>query len=322
MARRVVHSIRASGLTIYDSLEGRLDLHIPTADLEGILDASLRGLQLDYPLRTRAKVLKQKVCESLGYPVPGSFRRTRPRFPGQDFDTCIQKSNNLQIWNEEVSPSRRYVIVRVDENLVVRRVRVVTGDVLALYDTTGTLTHKFQAKSREPVEESRLVSATDTPNVQRLMRTTHRQLLPIRLVFARVRSLLGSTVKSSGTEQERNRGAALHRAVAQRLGAVTPDTGRFPDIVEQLVEVKLQTAGTIDLGLVCPDSAERLALLPDFQHRDIRYAVFYGTLSGKTVVLKHVVVSSGADFFGFFRRFEGRIKNTKIQLHLPSDFFS
>jgi hypothetical protein len=214
------------------------------------------------------------------------------------------------------------VIIRLDENQVVRRVLVVTGDVLARYDTTGTLTHKFQAKSRKPVAESCLVSANDTPNVQRRMRTTHRRLLPITKVFKRLQSLVGSAIESAGTDQERNRGAALHHAVSQRLGAVVPDSGQFPDILDQLVEVKLQTAGTIDLGLVCPDSTEPLASLPGFQHCDVRYAVFYGTLSGRTVVIDHVVVSTGAAFFVFFRRFEGKIKNTKIQLHLPSDFFS
>jgi hypothetical protein len=74
--------------------------------LEGVLHDGLLGLDLNYPLRTRSKVLKAKICEILGYPVPKSFKKTQPRFPGQDFDTYIQKSNNLQIWNEEIVPTR------------------------------------------------------------------------------------------------------------------------------------------------------------------------------------------------------------------------
>ena len=322
MTRKLVRAIRASGLSIYDALSDRPDLFVPSRQLEAILNNALRGLNLDYPLRTRSKIVKQRVCEALGYPVPRSFRRTRPRFPGQDFDTYVQKADNLQIWNEEISPFRRYVLIRVDESHVVTRVRVVTGELLALYDTTGTLTRKYQAKSREPVERSCLVSADDTPNVQQLMQGEYSHLIPIAHVFGRLQSLVGKTIENLGSDQERNRGGVVHTAVSRCLGAVTPDSGQFPDVIDQLLEVKLQTAATIDLGLVCPDSTERLAALPSFRHCDVRYAVFYGRLDVDHVRLEYLVLSSGRDFFTFFQRFEGNVTNRKIQLRLPSDFFS
>lgn len=321
MTHRQVKAIRASGLSIYDSLQDRHDLLISTRDLETILDHSLHGLDLDYPLRTRSKVVKQKICESLGYPVPLRFRKTQPRFPGQDFDTYVQKANNLQIWNEDVSPSRRYVVIRVNENKIVTKVRIVTGDVLERYDTTGTLTRKYQARSRMPVEESRLVSRHDTPNVRHLMREQYPHFLPIARVFDRLRSLIGSTVDNLGTDQERNRGGAVHDAVTRCLGSGTPDTGQFPDVLDQLLEVKLQTAQTIDLGLVCPDSTEQLAAIPSFQHRDVRYAVFYGTSDSDSIHLDYLILTTGMRFFSFFQRFEGNIINAKIQLHLPLEFF-
>ena len=116
-AKRYVESLRQSGLTIYDPIEvGHRDLWIPTATLETLLDAELRGISLaGLPLRTRSKVVKVHVCRALGYPVPGSFKKSKPRFPGQLFDTYVQKSNNLQVWNEELSPSRRYVLIRISE---------------------------------------------------------------------------------------------------------------------------------------------------------------------------------------------------------------
>jgi hypothetical protein len=43
--------------------------------------------------------------------------------------------------------------------------RVISGEALALLDTTGTLTQKYQAKSLEPVTGSVLVSRQDTPPV-------------------------------------------------------------------------------------------------------------------------------------------------------------
>src|SRR5205807_8410871 len=124
-------AIRASGLTIYDSLQQRLDLFLNDEELERTLNRGLHGLVLDQPLRTRSKVVKSRVCEALGYPIPKSFKKSQPRFPGQNFDTYVQKSNNLQIWNEEVSPSRRYVLIRVDENDKVTKIRVVTGQIIA-----------------------------------------------------------------------------------------------------------------------------------------------------------------------------------------------
>lgn len=198
---------------------------------------------------------------------------------------------------------------------------MITGDALALYDTTGTLTQKFQAKSKQPVSQSYLVSSEDTANVQRLMRGAYSELLPIAEVFSKLQSLLDTEVDNLGAGQERNRGAALHEAVSSCLDSVTPDTGQFPDVLDRLLEVKLQTAPTIDLGLVCPDSTEEVAAVPNFRHCDVRYAVFYGTLVGDTVQLDDLIMATGADFFTFFQRFEGNITNTKIQLSLPSDFF-
>ncbi len=137
MTSKVVKAISSSGLTIYDSLETRPGLYIETPALERILNRALVGLDLNYPIRTRSKVLKTNVCRALGYPVPKTFRRIQPRFPAQNFDTYVQKSNNLQIWNEEVASSRRYVLIRVDDDQVVTRVKVVTGDVIAKLDPTG-----------------------------------------------------------------------------------------------------------------------------------------------------------------------------------------
>jgi len=317
MSSCVVRAIAASGLSIYDSLADRPELFIETRVLQRVLNEALVGLNLDYPIRTRSKVLKSRVCEALGYPVPERFRRTRPRFPGQNFDTFVQKADNLQIWNEEVSPSRRYVLIRVGDRHIVTCVRVVAGEVIAACDRTGTLTHKYQARSREPVTASRLVSAADTAPVQdtqvKKPTTSRSGLLPIRDLYRRLVRLVGHTIANPGSDQERHRGWGLHEEVCRQPDKASPyDAGQFPDIPDQLLEVQLQTAPTIDLGLVCPDSTEVVADSPKFRHCDVRYAIFYGTVVGRKVRLDHLVVTTGADFFTFFRRFEGRVKNAKL----------
>ncbi len=238
----------------------------------------------------------------------------------------MQKSNNLQIWNEDVSPSRRYVLIRLDENNKVSKVRVVTGAIIADYDTTGTLTQKYQARSKAPVTASTLVSAHDTNNVKKRLIQAKRPksigFLPIKDLFAAIFKLVGQTFASPGRDQERNRGRLLHDAVCKCLkGPTWADNGQFPDIKEQLLEVKLQTASTIDLGRGTPDSTEPIADMPAFRPCDVRYAVCYGTIEGAKVRLNHVILSTGADFFRFFTRFGGLVTNKKLQIHLPRDFF-
>ena len=114
----------------------------------------------------------------------------------------------------------------------------------------------------------------------------------------------------------------MHRAVGIALGLESSaDTGSFPDLVEQLLELKLQTSSTIDLGLVSPDDATNLDIVHGIRHSDVRYGVFYATPLAGTVRIDHVVLTRGEDFFKFFQRFEGKVINAKLQIPLPRDFF-
>lgn len=338
-----ITAIRNSGFTIYDPIEvADPDLWIPTPVLQGLLNDGLAGMLLQgLPLRTRSKVVKQAVCHVLGYPVPRSFKKTQPRFPGQQFDTYIQKSNNLQIWNEEISATRRYVIIQVSSDFVVERVKVVTGDVLALLDKTGTLTGKYQARLVPRRSSTELIVAEDTDNLKPLLKASvcpaqfshspisypaAETLLPISTVFERLAPLVGIEFADAGRDQERNRGAELHRIVCLQLGySDFRDDGQFPDLRHQLLEVKLQTSGTIDLGLVLPNSGDPLEL-PRIQgrklrHCDVRYAVFYGRTDGKQVTLSRFYLTTGEAFFSRFPQFQGKAINKKLQIPLPRDFF-
>ena len=341
-AKQYVESLRNSGLTIYDPIEvGDPNLWIPTMTLETLLDAELRGIALaGLPLRTRSKVVKEHVCRALGYPVPGSFKKSKPRFLGQLFDTYVQKSNNLQVWNEELSPTRRYVLIRVSEAGEITRVKVVSGDRLALLDTTGTLTQKYQARCIPGPLAAELVSVEDTSRLRLLVSevvdlTTigspandpaGSELLTIHSLFHSLIELLGKSFTDRGHDQERNRGAELHRLVCQCLGYRSyQDDGQFPDVRHQLLEVKLQTSPTIDLGLVLPTSSEPLDIPPidetQVRHCDVRYAVFYATNAGGQVTLTNLFLTTGELFFSRFPQFQGKVLNKKLQIPLPGDFF-
>jgi hypothetical protein len=337
-----VRAIRQSGLTIYDRIEiGDPKLWVPAQDLEALLNRSLKGFSLQgLPLRTRSKMVKSQICNALGYPVPNSFKKSRPRFPGQLFDTYVQKSNNLQVWNEEVAPTRRYVIIRVSANDTILGIKVVTGDILAGLDTTGTLTQKYQARLIPGESDAELVSSEDTDNLKPFVREAVErgflsnpieypvagQLISIGTIFNSLRQLIGKSFSDKGYDQERNRGAELHRLVCQYLGYGSyRDDGRFPDVKHQLLEIKLQTSPTIDLGLICPDSTEPLDVpaigAQQVRHCDVRYALFEATTDRQAVKLIRLFLTTGENFFQRFPKFQGRVVNKKLQIRLPRHFF-
>jgi hypothetical protein len=281
-----------------------------------------------------------EVCKSLGYPAPTTFNKTHPRFPGQQFDTYIQKSNNLQIWNEEISLTRRYVIIRVSPKDIVDRVKVISGDVLASLDKTGTLTQKHQARFIIGDKKAELVAPEDTIVLRDKIKNNlfhgkieakpidepnQKTLLPIKIVFDRLSLLIGNTFSDVGNDQERRRGMGLHKMICIQLGySGYQDDGRFPDIRNQLLEVKLQTSQTVDLGLIKPDSVEPLEIqLEGKQMRpcDIRYALFYAETDGLNVKLTHLCLTTGEAFFSRIPQFQGKYVNKKLQIPLPDSFF-
>ena len=338
-----VSNIKESQLTIYDEIEiGNPKLWIPSPDLQKILNRSLNGRDVSgMATRTRSKKVNEWIAESLGYPVPSSFKRTEPRFPGQNFDKYVQKASNLQIWNQDLAPDRRYVIIDVTANDIIRKVRVVTGDVLAELDTTNTSTGKYQARLSLGESHYELISEKDTDNVQPIVASKgdidlgsvaptaypgRESILPIGVVFERLKSLVGKKFKDPGLLQDRNRGSNLHDMVCQELGFDQyADDGRFPDISQQILEVKMQTSTTIDLGIALPsdDSAIDFPKIENRQilYRDVRYALFYGNTNGSKVQLTHLFVTTGEDFFDRFKQFGGKTLNEKIQIKIPDGFF-
>lgn len=336
-----INKIRHSGFSIYDEIEiGDPQLWIPSSELEAILDISLCGIKLTgLPLRTRSKVVKEYVCHALGYPAPNSFQKTQPRFPGQNLDTYVQKSNNLQIWNEELDATRRYVLIKLSSEDEITRVKVVIGEDLALLDTTGTLTQKYQARLIPGEQQKELISNIDTKDIlpfvnphaalKNISPIDHPEaggILPVNVLFERLTQLVGTQFPDSGHDQERNRGAALHSLVCRALGYSSyRDDGRFPDVRNQLLEVKLQTSPTIDLGLICPDSPAPLDISKvqgrQIRHCDVRYALFYAQTDGKIVTITHFFLTTGEVFFQRFPQFQGKVLNKKLQIPLPNDFF-
>lgn len=338
------NNIKNSLLSIYSEVEiGDKKYWLTSEELEVLLNNKLVGKSVaGLPLRTRSKIMKVMTCEALGYAAPKSFLKKQPRFTGQQFDIYVQKSNNLQVWNEELSAKRRYVLIKLNANDTISKVKVVAGADLANLDKTGTLTQKYQARLIVGESDTELISNEDTDSIKRITNTpanliplagispidspTPETLLPIGEIFSKLIPLIGVSFKDVGLDQERNRGGELHKIVCKALGFENYfDNGQFPDIKQQLLEVKLQTSPTIDLGLVTPDSTDKLDLEKvsniGIAHNDVRYAIFYADNRSGLVTIRKIYLSTGRDFFTRFPRFGGKVLNKKIQIPLPSDFF-
>lgn len=139
--------------------------------------------------------------------------------------------------------------------------------------------------------------------------------------------LLGTVLPDAASSQERVRGGLLHELVCLALGYSVPrDDGRYPDVRNQLLEIKLQLSPTIDLGLIRPDSEQALEFLKcgDTLLRpcDVRYAVFGAEMYGPNVLLTSLCLVIGRDFLKRFPLMEGMTVNRKLQIPHPSGFFN
>jgi hypothetical protein len=148
--------------------------------------------------------------------------------------------------------------------------------------------------------------------------------LDIGTIYSRLLPLVGMSFQDPGQTQERNRGSVVHRQACSMLGmSHFADNGQFPDILSQVLEVKLQLAGTIDLGLELPESMTPVASTNGvLAVQDVRYAIFYAHRTGAQFSISELVVVTGRDFFQEFRQFQGKVSNSKLQLRLPGSWFN
>jgi len=314
-----IELIRQAGIDIYCALDYQSPLFMPAESIERALSQALIGRRFEGENKTRSKLVKQAVAGALGYPIPTRFKRSVCHFPSQDLHIHSQKASNLQVYNREPPPARRYGIVAIDESSCVRKVRVITGENLARLDRNGTWTKKFQATSQVWPARSCLVSAVDTPRV----RANKASLLTVSDLYEHLMTLIGTSFDDPGANKERVRADMVHQLACGVIPNCTfDDSGQFPDIRSHLVEVKFQLARTIDLGLVSPDDVSPIDGLPPYLHCDVRYAVFFGSKHRARIRLDALVLSTGVDFFNAFRRMGGNVVNRKRQIILPTSFLA
>lgn len=97
------------------------------------------------------------------------------------------------------------------------------------------------------------------------------KVMPISKIKKLVKPLIGTSIRSN--DPTRTRGLTLEQIVVQHLGYELQDTmyPQYPDIPNQLLEVKVQDSQTIDLGKYSPQKVQ----IPDGlygKHNDITTA--------------------------------------------------
>ena len=329
---------KPSTRSIYDFNKEEL---LSADELKNILERKLLGKSYyGLPLRTRSRVVKEDICIALEYLIPRSFKKTKPKFICQNFDVYMQKSNNMQIWNDEIDVNRRYVILRLDENDAVDKIVVITGSELIKLDTTGKLTIKYQALLKPSDQKTELVNKFDTeyliPKLAQgdfeitsqspIDQPVIGELLSVEEIYNKTKKLVGVSFDNEGIIQERNRAYTFHKLVCECLGYKTnTDNGQFPDILNQLLEVKLQTSQTVDLGAQSPDSdliiVNLAEVLEEITPRDIRYILGYAEIIDEKVIIQNIYVLSGAYFYSRIPQMLGKKVNSKIQIPLPNRLF-
>lgn len=261
-------------------------------------------------------------------------------------------------WNvASESPYRykdcRYLLVFHNPEGVILKTTLVDGNKLAEWDTTGTQTIKWQASARRsyrneissqiivnpietlhnkispymrsPLEEKSrfIIQESQNPESPSIKQPpTPTSFLTHDEIAQSLRTLIGRKFDNLGTGQERGMGQTLEKEVIKALGYQSyqqTDTGDYPDLLHQLIEVKFQFRGTIDLGKHLPtDSLEIEAPWNKWEitPREIRYivALMEQDVHGNFIV-DSIVITSGEKFNEYFSISEGT--NFKIQIPIP-----
>jgi len=94
-------------------------------------------------------------------------------------------------------------------------------------------------------------------------------------------------------------------------------SGGYPDIANQLLEVKIQDSPTVDLGRYSPQFEEPVPKMQDFTTKDVRYLL--ALTNPYTHAVDGLILLAGADLGKHFTYVAD--KSEKSQRSIPMDFF-
>lgn len=265
-------------------------------------------------------------------------------------------SYNLQVWNRLPASNTllikydtgeslkctdvRFVFVNIDmARSIVASIIILTAEYIENhFGKFGKPTIKHQllisSKVRNSIFEStdKVLSFPDsiklsynithdyTPPKSRMVEDPNiKELYSIALLKEMVaKKLIGRKLDAAATK---NRGQALERIVLELLGYTIKENellyGAFPDIRNQLLEVKVQDSPTVDLGRFSPERAEFVIEEKNLTTFDVRYLI--ALTNPKTEVIEGVILAPGEKLGDIFSYVSS--ESYKCQRNIPMSFF-
>lgn len=266
------------------------------------------------------------------------------------------KSYNLQVWNRnpatdsiQIEYSNGQSLSANDVRFVFTKVNVTTHEIESVvilspdyivknFGQFGKPTIKHQLIITETMRQKILSNNEpilfypDSQSVQGLLsedlpcegisihdEPTNGKVLKLEVIRDIVlKNLIGTKLDAMPTK---NRGQALELKVSQLLGYKPSDqellAGGYPDIRNQMLEVKVQDSPTVDLGKYSPQFEEELPSYPKFTTLSVRYLI---ALTDKdSGIVKGAVLCPG-EHLGEHFTYVGD-KSFKCQRSIPMSFF-
>jgi hypothetical protein len=265
-------------------------------------------------------------------------------------------SYNLQVWNRypnsrsvlvkyisgETIQSKdiRLVFIKIDtEKEIINSIVILTPEYIEnKFGKFGKPTIKHQLlisqKQREKIinSENSILLYPDTKNLTYRVRHTYentpdtmlkepdfQNLFSTKLLSEMVaKKLIGQKLEANDTK---NRGQALERLVLQLLGYSEDNlqglAGGYPDIPNQILEVKVQDKQTVDLGKYTPEIEEVVIEDSNVTTSDIRYLI--ALTNPMTGIIEGIVLSPGEKLGEIFTYVSDT--SFKCQRSIPMSFF-
>lgn len=263
-------------------------------------------------------------------------------------------SYNLQVWNRNPSVKSvlidynnndkqniyitdiRYILIKVSpEKHFIEGITILSGDYISQkFGQFGvpTIKHQFilsPYNRNNLIQKKELVDTdtdkmknwiSDSPDIEDFKITDNfkkNNMFSIEKIYDLVSNeLIGTKLDNLPTK---NRGQALELIVSKLLGYKIKDkdqlNGGYPDIRNQLIEVKVQDSQTIDLGKYSPQFEEIIE--EDITTLDVRYLI---ALTDKNDgIIKGVLLTTG-EKLGNYGTYVSD-KSFKCQRSIPMSFF-
>lgn len=264
-------------------------------------------------------------------------------------------SYNLQVWNRNPASKSvqieytsgatlsadqvRFVFVRVDPvNHVISSVVVLTPDYIeSTFGAFGKPTIKHQLiippKIRQEIisKEPPILFYPDNPSMEPFLTNEissiggyfqadpqSGQLVSLETLYLLAKQMIGEKIKSLATK---NRGQFLEFLIAKTLGYEISENdllaGGYPDIHNQLLEVKVQDSPTVDLGRYSPQFEEIIYGPMQATTLDVRYLI--ALMDTSTERINGIILSPGSKLGDHFSYVAD--SSYKSQRAIPMEFF-